>query len=178
MARADQNDPGRRRCAAPFPGILAVEFLLPKIAAAMYFGEPDHPVPVLGTSAASGVVIAVTATGLAGIAAAPLLGRFADGSAVTDLVGPCDRPWGWGVSAVPGLLGPAPYRTSTRASRSGPLDVNSKVFDLPTARNLPAWPARLEDLDGRIRPIATDHRSRVFQRSAKGRPIPHRAHAA
>lgn len=49
-----------------------------KIAAAMYFGEPGRPVPVLGTSAASGVVIAVTATGLAGIVAAPLLSRFAN----------------------------------------------------------------------------------------------------
>lgn len=49
-----------------------------KVAAIMYFGEPDRPVPTLGTSAAGGVTVAATVTGLAGIIASPLLSRFAN----------------------------------------------------------------------------------------------------
>lgn len=49
-----------------------------KVAAVMYFGGAVRPVPVLGLSAAGGVVVAVVLTGLGGIGASPLLSRFAD----------------------------------------------------------------------------------------------------
>lgn len=52
-------------------------FYYMKIPAAMYFGDTERGVAVLGPSAATGVAVAVVATGIAGLVAAPLLSRFA-----------------------------------------------------------------------------------------------------
>lgn len=49
-----------------------------------------------------------------------------------------------------GLHRPSPQHPQVPASQSGPLDVDGKVFALPATRKLPAWTARLGDLDGRI----------------------------